>query len=218
MIISHFRHFIFVRTRKTASTSCEIILSRGAGPNDVITPISPRDERLRSLWGGSAPQNDAGFTNHMAASDIRDLVEVTTWDAYFTFAFDRDPIDKCLSLYFHRYRVHPRPTFDKFVSSGEASHCLNSPIYSDGCEPLVEYLGDYSNVRRDLAMICRHFGLEIGDGTLPRAKGQFRPPGVSGDSVSVNTRRQILENFAEDLRIRSSMSSSPHLSEVLACH
>ncbi len=57
MILSFSHRFLFIKTRKTAGTSVEIALSRYcAGPDDVITPISPEDELLR-LEHGRLPQN-----------------------------------------------------------------------------------------------------------------------------------------------------------------
>ena len=56
MIISHKYKFIFLKTKKTAGTSIEISLSRYCGNNDIITPISIRDEAIRKLLG-KKPQN-----------------------------------------------------------------------------------------------------------------------------------------------------------------
>lgn len=47
MILSHRHEFIFIKGRKVAGTSIEIALARLCGPNDIIAPITPRDERLR---------------------------------------------------------------------------------------------------------------------------------------------------------------------------
>jgi hypothetical protein len=47
MILSHKHKFIFIKGQKVAGTSVEIALAELCGPDDVITPISPHDERLR---------------------------------------------------------------------------------------------------------------------------------------------------------------------------
>ena len=57
MIVSHRHRFIFIKTRKTASTSIEIALSQFCGPEDIITPIHPDDEAIRRSLGYPGPQN-----------------------------------------------------------------------------------------------------------------------------------------------------------------
>lgn len=52
MIASFSRNFIFARTRKTASTSTEIVLGAWCGPGDVVTPVGVDDEITRLGYGG----------------------------------------------------------------------------------------------------------------------------------------------------------------------
>jgi len=59
MIFSYKHRFIFIKGRKVAGTSIEIALSPHCGPQDIITPISPVDERTRLAFGGR-PQNYSG--------------------------------------------------------------------------------------------------------------------------------------------------------------
>lgn len=56
MIASYKYGFIFIRTKKTASTAVELGLSTICGPDDVISPIGAGQEILRSELGGS-PRN-----------------------------------------------------------------------------------------------------------------------------------------------------------------
>ena len=57
MIISHKHKFIFIKTHKTAGTSLEIALSKYCGEEDVITPISDKDEQIRRNLGYRVAQN-----------------------------------------------------------------------------------------------------------------------------------------------------------------
>jgi hypothetical protein len=49
MIISHKHKFIFLKTRKTASTSTEFALNEICGPEDVVTPVG-LIERSAQNW------------------------------------------------------------------------------------------------------------------------------------------------------------------------
>lgn len=58
MLISHSKKFVFIKTEKTASTSCEIFLRQFcAGEADIVTPISPVDEAIARRLGVSGPKN-----------------------------------------------------------------------------------------------------------------------------------------------------------------
>ncbi len=73
MILSHKHKFIFIKTKKTASTSLEIVLSKLCGDNDIITPVSEltwtgqirrfeknNEEDLRKKINAPNPQNFKG--------------------------------------------------------------------------------------------------------------------------------------------------------------
>lgn len=57
MIVSHKYRFIFLKTGKVGGTSLEIALSKFLGEEDIITPISREDERLRLELGFLTAQN-----------------------------------------------------------------------------------------------------------------------------------------------------------------
>lgn len=56
MILSHRHRFVFIKGLKVAGTSVEIALSQICGPDDIITPITPVDERHR-LGTMGTPRN-----------------------------------------------------------------------------------------------------------------------------------------------------------------
>ena len=73
MILSHKNKFIFLKTKKTASTSIELLLSKVCGKNDIITPVSEltllgnirrfekvTEEDLRKKINAKLPQNYKG--------------------------------------------------------------------------------------------------------------------------------------------------------------
>jgi hypothetical protein len=60
MLLSRAHRFIFVRGRKVAGTSLEMALSTICGPDDIIPPMIPIDERKRQAANGSC----RNFSDH----------------------------------------------------------------------------------------------------------------------------------------------------------
>lgn len=57
MIASYSRNFIFIKTKKTAGTSAEIVLSAWCSGDDVCTPIGPPSAELLRKELGGQPRN-----------------------------------------------------------------------------------------------------------------------------------------------------------------
>jgi len=110
-IISHKYKFIFIRVRKTASTSMHVALSKFCGPLDIIAHIGDKDQneskKEQNNWG-YLPSRKSVFYNHIPAFRVREMIaemDKDIWDNYFKFCFDRNPWDKTISqYYFHRQR------------------------------------------------------------------------------------------------------------------
>jgi hypothetical protein len=219
VIVSHEHRFVFVRTRKTAGTSIEIALSALLGPDAIITSQSPRDEALRREHGGRPPQNHLAdghrpdpdrpvlpgpgphvrFYNHMPAEAVRAELGERVWNSYFTFCFERNPWDKVVSLYFHRYREEPRPGIEAFVRSGEGEQALNWPLYTLDGRPAVDFVGRFERLAEDTAEVFERIGLPA-PRRLPRAKTQFRPPRTSYRSVlDPATRQLVARGYAPEI-------------------
>ena len=160
MIISHRYGFVFVKTRKTAGTSMEILLSRFCGPLDIITPISHADEAIRRQEGGVGPQNygpvepvidfsrddpsgqyaripDRGIrfqsilSNHETARSIKETVGGALWNKYYTFAIERNPWDVAVSMFHFQNRTAEAGDRDMFSAWLEQGYTPNHPQYMD---------------------------------------------------------------------------------------
>ena len=222
MILSHKYRFIFIKTRKTAGTSVEISLSRFCGPDDVITPISVKDELIRRKMG-VGPRNYDGFLpdwkalrhgrlargfrywNHMRASQIRRRVGRRIWNSYFKFCFERNPWDKTVSL-FHHERKHKKAhrwedNIESFLQHRE--HRLPSDFrrYTIGGLVAVDRIGRYEQLEHDLTHICQQVGIEF-DGWLPRAKGNFRTDRRHyTDVLNARQRDIVSKRFAQEIQL-----------------
>jgi len=211
VILSHARRFIFLKTSKTAGTSIEIALSQLCGERDVITPISPEDEKIRQRLGFRGPQNylapladygprdlgrllvgrrKARFYNHMSAREILQHVGRDVWDSYYKFCFERNPWDRVISYYYWRYRSEPRPDLAAFVASEIPARLRLSgfALYTLDGEIAVDRVCRYEDLAGELARIRARLGVAQ-ELTLPRAKSSLRPAGTIERSSTASRSR-----------------------------
>ena len=222
MILSHKHRFIFLKTKKTASTSVELALSQICGPDDIITPIMEADERLRK---GLGPQNwrrhswfgsprplrkrrwfkiaaaDYGFYGHMTAKEVLSFVGPEVWNSYFKFTFDRNPWDRQVSHYHFRYRNAARPpSFAQFLYRDRRARLNNYEIYSLGGSPAVDFLGRFENLATDLAHVLQVLGVNQ-EVKIPKAKGSYRPLKPYRDYYDATTSAMVANWYEREINL-----------------
>ncbi len=152
MIISHKHKFIFIKTRKTASTSIEIALSAICGPSDILTPLAPKDEVLRAQLTGKTAQNylvpwnqyrlldfmrllknrkRVVYFNHITARVLKQYLGQKTWNDYYVFCFERNPLDKCLSHFRWRGKKQHYSDFKAYLESKDYQLIQGERFYKD---------------------------------------------------------------------------------------
>lgn len=165
-IISFRYNFIFIKTTKTAGTSIEVDLSRLAGEDAIVTPVTPPEPGHRARNYLDAEGSPA-FFNHMPATLIRERIGAARFDSMFKFCVEREPVEKCLS-YFHMLCNSPlhRPAEG---APSWAGYCAEGPFpvdvdkYSeirDG-KPvlLVDRILRYDALQDELAQVMRQLGI-----------------------------------------------------------
>lgn len=197
MIISHKYKFIFLKTNKTAGTSIEIALSGVCGDDDIISPISPEDEKTRSELGYRGPQHHLAsareygivdvakllvkgrkknrFYNHMPASEVKALIADDTWNDYYKFCFERNPWDRVISLYYWRCKTEPRPSIAQFIDSGVLKRLKRKglELYSIDGQIAVDKVCRFENIATELESFRTQLGITE-KLELPHAKSRFR--------------------------------------------
>jgi hypothetical protein len=215
VILSFEHEFAFLKVPKTAGTSVELLLEPIAGPDAIVTRITPPEPGhqprnsdnsakniARALWTSRADADarrrnwktlrdkEQLFYNHMPARMVRDRIGAKQWASLYKFCFDRNSWDKSISRYFWRTRhLAVRPPFDDWaLVPGNLPTATR--VYTIDGELAVDFLGRYETLAEDLALVLDKIGLTA-TGELPRAKSQVRPTGSAtpiGDAADAMIR------------------------------
>ena len=180
MILSHRHRFIFVRTRKTASSSTEIALSSVTGSDDVVTPIMEEDQRpghgarnytvpwsQRTAYGkfrtalGSKKAKYLGYHNHIGAAEIRALAGDQAWSDYFKFAVERNPWDRQVSHYHWELRKKEnKPSFESFLKTPALKPQMsNWQIYTIDGKIAVDRVLRFDRLEAELTEVADRLGI-----------------------------------------------------------
>ncbi|MDA9052924.1 sulfotransferase family 2 domain-containing protein [Planktomarina temperata] len=200
MIISHSKQFIFLKPRKTASTSVEIALSTFCTQDDIVTKISPQDEVMRQHIGGQ-PGKDIvkslnewtlkdcsrlmlrqkmpkRLVNHEPAASVRKYVGEEMWNSYTKISMERNPWDKFISMYYWNIRnLAVKPTMLDYLNTikDNTERLSNWNIYAIGDQVCADIILRYEHINEDLAQLAEQ--LNLGGLKLPnfKAKSGIRP-------------------------------------------
>jgi len=224
MIISHAHKFIFLKTTKTAGTSIEIALSEYCGPKDIITPISPEDEKKRTVLGVRGPQNyivplanysfsdmvcflikgkRRRYFNHISAKHVRRFIGEEIWQSYFKFCFARNPWDRAVSQFYWRRAEGAPHTFSEFIDSRNLKSLGKKGygLYTIDGDVAIDRVCLYENMEAELAYLSERLKLP-GKLLLPRSKSSSRKDKDDYHDMFNHTERdKIASLFAEEIKL-----------------
>ncbi len=182
MLISHEYKFIFIKTKKTAGTSIEVELSKLMGPQDVVTPINPHEiGHEQRNFRPTGPINRLlrrKYYNHMPATKVRKLVGAATFDNYFKFCVEREPVSKCISLYSMQKNSPDHQStggqlsWEDYVDRGHFPLDHDKYLDENG-NLMVDRIVKYEKLHAELTDIGEQLGFQFGQ-PKTRAKSGFR--------------------------------------------
>ena len=181
MIISLEYNFIYIRTRKTASTSIHRALEQILGPDDVCIRGN-RYDLSPVLKKGVLPPED-GFQTHVPAMEIRPYLLNRIWNSAFKFTSERHPYEKAVSLAFYfasksekvtgRGHKAPSENFDEVLERVvKGGRYASFPLYFIDGAPIVSDFIRYESLEADLNRIAQKLGFELPP--LPEKKTDVR--------------------------------------------
>ena len=188
MIISHKLKIIYVKITKVAGTSLEIALSRYCGADDIITPITKKDEKIRASLGFYGPRNyidpvteKPKFNNHTSAKKIKSRVPVDLWDNYLKITTIRCPYDVCISAYYFLHRgkenLQQQIPYEQFIANYTRMFKHWRGLHDSQGRKLVDFIIRYECINEDLKILEQKINcpglLKTFQGI--NAKGHLRP-------------------------------------------
>jgi len=138
----------------------------------------------------------------MPAAQARECIGDEVWQSYFKFAFDRNPWDRQVSFYHHRYRnENVPPSFATFMQEDSHARIDNFEIYSIDGDVAVDFIGRFETLGEDLKIALERVGLCLCT-DLPRAKTNFRPTTLPyRDYYDDDTRSIVARWYAREIEL-----------------
>jgi hypothetical protein len=221
VIVSHRNKLIFLRTRKTGSTSLHLALSHLLDGEDIASRMTlPSDDEERIAFGAPDAINwripvrrwglrewvrwSRGRSNeynvHTTAATARRTLPRAVWRDYYKFTVERNPWDIAVSAYFWRSkRDQLTMTFGEFVQSPYLQEFSNWPIYTIRNRVVLDHIYRYDDgldkALRDVALRASIPHLP----PLPTAKSGLRPTNDYREMYDSVSRLRVAEVFHREI-------------------
>ncbi|WP_138434664.1 sulfotransferase family 2 domain-containing protein [Winogradskyella algicola] len=224
MLVCHKYKFIFFKTQKTASTSIEIALSSLCTEEDIITPISKNDEKVRQALGYLGPRNykvplkkyskddviDFIFKgkrrelyNHISCEELMTVIGDKVFKDYYKFCFERNPYEKALSLFFHEGGYEKWTSLKNFIEQGGLKVIKGYDQYTVNNVVAVDDVFKYENIPTALDVIAKKINLQQKI-ELPKTKlkSQFRKDKRPYDEVLSQEEKDLIATiWAREIKL-----------------
>jgi hypothetical protein len=206
MIISHAYKYVFLTTRKTASTSTALCLLQNLFEEGDISirdyrPKFEHPEPIIPVQEGLSP----GVRPHW---DMRYIVEDTNIDLkeYKIFSVLRNPYERIISRAFYKTKGDCRNIFEarKVLTKGyvdEDDRDWPQSAYFKYNDEVIAEVWDYSRLDKLLPAFVRSYGKEPKH-PLQRLKSEHRPTWATIESVITPAIKEKIDQvFAEDIEL-----------------
>jgi hypothetical protein len=195
MLCSHTKKFIYIKTKKTASTSVEVLLEPFC--LDSPRPAQEHGDMVVNTSGiiGYRGKNWKGkpFYNHMPAADILAQLGSEVFWSYKKICIVRNPFDKAVSMFWfllpHQARQAllsapfdaVRSAFRQFIRSehtkfdqSASNNCCDWYIYTIDDRVVIDVVLRYETLASDLEVFFSGLGVQFDTGGLSFYKSGFR--------------------------------------------
>ena len=202
MLLSHSHRFIFIHNYRVAGTSIRKSLDKY-----VRKPL------LRRIFGAIGVGNKLThhkwktFPAHIKANELKRILPADLYDAFYKFAFVRNPWDWQVSLYHYMLKnkshrqhrlISAMKSFDEYlVWRVDEGKVLQKDFVTDSKGTMiVDFVGRYENLSEDFLQVCEVLNINA---SLPHINKS--PHRNYRSYYSAETRSLVEENFRADIEL-----------------
>ena len=184
VLVSHSHKFIFLKTRKTAGTSVEMMLEPACAPKDHT--VQHKTPGLVSEYGivgarMSTPAHGV-WKNHILADHVRDQLGAEQFDSYKKITTIRNPFDRMMSMFMWRHAKNNvqsrtlaeiREAFGRYVQ--KAGWQTDRYVTHVKSQFIIDCSVRFEHLVADLAKLMNTLGMPFNANEIPHAKSGHRP-------------------------------------------
>lgn len=160
MIISHSNKFIWIKSRKSASSSIEIALNEICGSNDYVNVLKENWETQKNYIDlvNQYELRKFEITPHEPISSVKEksfkykILNGYQWFNYYKFTIERNPWRKVMSLYYYfmnsKWGYYNTP--NEFMNTDLWKKCYNWPLYTINNNIVVNHIMRYENLQFEI--------------------------------------------------------------------
>lgn len=208
VLVSHRYKFIFLKNRKTGSSSIEAfwgqycVSEKDQKKWEITEKINEKISKYGIVGGrhnhGNA--NKKGYYSHMSAKQLKRKIGSEIFDSYIKVSVIRNPWDYIVSKYHWNNRKIGKKGFKSFVK--KQNHKLYWKVHTIKGKPICDVYLRYENLYQDLAKFLDKIGIKNYDlSKIPHYKSNIRPKGKKYvDYYDKETRKIVAKKFRRTIK------------------
>lgn len=205
VLVSHRYKFIYIKTIKTAGTSVEDYFQRYCLPEDQQDMYISHHESTQTIKNSgiigsrrSGRRDGDKWYSHVPAIQVKKMLGVRTWRSYFKFTVIRNPWDKVVSLYHHKYGPNPKLSFRDFVK-GQVKRSVDWHIYTIKKEPRCNFYIRFEHLEEDIERVCEILRITFNKNRLRHYKKSRRLEDNYRDYYDEETKEIVRKAYLREI-------------------
>lgn len=179
VLVCHPKKFIFLKTRKTAGTSFEMMLQPYcAPPGHVVREVTSESVSEYGVVGARMKSKGSVWVNHLAAHKVKTLLGDRKWNEYTRITSVRNPFLRAVSqfywqIYWRRLTIgesidEHRARFDDYIFSPFFKSDRSIVLVDE--KFIIDDAFRMEHMEQDIRRISLKFGLGVTIRNLPKTK------------------------------------------------